>query len=264
MRFGLQARYLTVMLGTLAMLLAVLAGAWLQQRESHRQVAEISRESMHELAVGSLAKRGEAMASLLADTLTNPLYYFDLVTVGEITRSALRQSDVSYVIVFDGEGRVVHDGSADIARFGQPMQDAFSFEAVQAAGPHVQWTGDTVDVVHPIRIGEERLGGVRIGLSLAGPARLEALAQEAMRVRREAAVGRHLAILAGLFAALVVLGLLLSQVVARGLVRPIQRLAEAAREVEGGNFDLQLGSRRQDELGDLIRAFGRMGESVKR
>ena len=264
MRFGLQARYLIVMLGTLALLLAVLGAAWLQQRESHRQVAELSRDSMHQLAVGSLAKRGEAMASLLADTLTNPLYFFDLGSVGEITRSALRQPDVSYVIVFDGDGRVVHDGSADIARFGQPMQDAFSFEAVQAAGPHVQWTADTVDVVHPIRIGDERLGGVRIGLSLAGPARLEAQAQAALHQRRDAAVDRHLAILAGLFATLVALGLLLSHVVARGLVGPIRRLAEAAREVEGGNFDLRLDSKRRDELGELIRAFGRMGESVKR
>src|SRR5690606_25463544 len=168
------------------------------------------------------------------------LYYFDLVTVGEIARSALRQADVSYLIVFDAEGRVVHDGSADIARFGQSMQDAFSFEAVQAAAPHAQWIGDTVDVVHPIRIGDERLGGVRIGLSLAGPARQEAQAQDALRNRLDAAVGRHLALLAALFGLLLVLGLVSSQLVQRGLVRPIRRLADAARQVESGNFDVRI------------------------
>ena len=264
MRFGLQARYLLGMGIALALLLAVLAAAWMQQRDSHREVAELSRESMHDLAVAGLAKRGEAMASLLADTLTNPLYYFDLVSVGEIARSALRQPDVSYLIVFDAEGRVVHDGSADIARFGQAMDDAFSLESTQAAVPHTQWVGGTVDVVHPIRVGDQRLGGVRIGLSLAGPARLEAQAQQALRERMDAAVERHLAMLAILFALLLVLGLVASHLVQRSLVRPIRDLAEAARQVEAGDFDVRVESGRRDEIGDLMRAFGRMGEGVKR
>src|SRR5690606_6125441 len=107
------------------------------------------------------------------------------------------------------------------------------------AGPvaaQTRRTSEVVDVMHPIRIGGESLGGVRIGLSLAGPARLEAQAQDALRARREAAVGRNLAVLAGLFAGLVALGLVLSQLVARGLVRPIRALAAAARQVERGDF----------------------------
>ena len=263
-RFGLQARYALIVSAVLALLLTVLAFAWLQQRDGHRQVAELSRDSMHDLSVGGIARRGETMASLLADTLTNPLYFFDLVTVGEIARSALRQPDVSYLIVFDAQGRVVHDGSADIARFGQAMQDAFSYEAVQASAPHTQWIGDTVDVVHPIRIGEERLGGVRVGLSLAGPARLEAQAQAALSERLTAAAARHRTMLAGLFAVLVAIGLVASHLVQRGLVRPVRDLAAAAQQVESGNFDVRLDSRRSDEIGELMRAFGRMGESVKR
>jgi diguanylate cyclase (GGDEF)-like protein len=105
---------------------------------------------------------------------------------------------------------------------------------------------------------------VRIGLSLAGPARQEAQAQDALRNRLDAAVGRHLALLAALFGLLLVLGLVSSQLVQRGLVRPIRRLADAAHQVESGNFDVRIDTRRSDEIGELMRAFGRMGDSVRR
>jgi diguanylate cyclase (GGDEF)-like protein len=261
---GLQPRFLLAMLATLAMVLVVLGAAWLQQRDSHREIAALSRGSLHEHSLAALRGRGEAMASLLADALTNPVYYFDLLAVREVARSALSQRDVAYVLVFDAEGRVLHDGSADIPGFGQPMQDAFAFEAVAATGTHTQWSRDYVDVTHPIRIGGERLGGVRVGLSLAEPLRLEAATLAAMEQRANEASARSLGLLAGLFAALVGIGVLLVQLVSRGLVRPIRSLAEAARAMEAGQYQLRLESTRRDEIGELIRAFDRMSESVDR
>jgi diguanylate cyclase (GGDEF)-like protein len=219
---------------------------------------------MHELSLAALRGRGEAMANLLADALTNPLYYFDLLAVGEITRSALSQRDVAYVLVFDAKGQILHDGSRDIPDFGQPMRDAFAFEAITASTVHTQWSSDVVDVAFPIQIGGERLGGVRIGLSLSEPLRIEAEARSALMQRSETASQRSLMLLAGLFALLIALGIAINLVITRGLVRPIRRLAEAARAMEAGQYQVQLGSQRRDELGELIRAFDRMSDSVDR
>jgi diguanylate cyclase (GGDEF)-like protein len=263
LRFGLQARYFALMLVTLGLTLVAFTAAWYHQLGGFREVASISREAMHENAVQGVRKRGEAVARLLADAMTNPLYYFDLQSVGEIARSALQQSDISYVLVFDREGRVIHDGSGDIPTFGQPMQDPFAYEAVSAEGLHTQWSDSVVDVAHPIRLGDEKLGGVRVGLSLAGPAQIEAAAQAELMQRAEQASDRSLRTLATLFGALFVFGLVLAWGVSQGLVKPIRRLAQAAREVETGNYQTTgVLSARHDELGELEQAFARMSESV--
>jgi diguanylate cyclase (GGDEF)-like protein len=263
MRFGLQARYFALMTLTLALTLAAFAFAWQQQSRGFGEVSALSREAMHDSAVQGVRKRGEAIAQLLADAMTNPLYYFDLQSVGEIARSALQQPDVSYVLVFDREGRIIHDGSGDIPTFGQPMRDPFAWGAVSAEALHTQWSDALVDVALPIRIGDERLGGVRVGLSLAGPARAEQQAQDALMQRADQASSRSLRVLAGLFIGLFVVGLALAILVSRGLVRPIRRLAQAAHEVEAGNYQsVALDGERRDEVGDLEQAFARMSESV--
>jgi diguanylate cyclase (GGDEF)-like protein len=263
--FGLQARYFLLMLLTLGLTLAAFTSAWYQQLGGFREVASISREAMHDSAVQGVRKRGEAIARLLADAMTNPLYYFDLQGVGEIARSALQQADISYVLVFDREGRVIHDGSGDIPTFGQPMQDAFAYEAITADKVHTQWSDSVVDVAHPITLGDEKLGGVRVGLSLAAPAQLEAAAQAALMARAEQASDRSLGTLGALFTALFALGLGIAWVVSQRLVKPIRRLAAAAREVETGNYQTTgVLSARRDELGELEQAFARMSESVGR
>ncbi|MFH1047317.1 MAG: HAMP domain-containing sensor histidine kinase [Patescibacteria group bacterium] len=55
---------------------------------------------------------------------------------------------------------------------------------------------------------------------------------------------------------------LLLRIFSRSTVRPITALAKAAAEVEGGKYDLKLGSDSPDELGQAIRAFDQMAKSL--
>jgi diguanylate cyclase (GGDEF)-like protein len=258
----LRGTFIALLGGTMVASLLVLAAAWEQHRAGHREVAELSRDAMRELALAGVRERGESIARLIAATLTNPLYYFDLDSIGEISRSALAQPDIAYVLVFDGEGRVIHDGSREIPGFGQAMTDPLAAEAVAATGLHVQQSAERVDVALPIHIGRERIGGIRIGLSLSGPAQMEAAASEALRGRVERAVERSLMLLAVLLGGLLLIGVLLSVLVSRGLVRPIRHLADAARQIESGDYQLALSGTRGDEIGELQRAFLHMGASV--
>src|SRR3546814_8001719 len=113
-------------------------------------------------------ERGEAVAVQLADSLVNPLYYFDLDAIGVVVRNELRQLDVSYVIVYDNAGAVIHDGSSDISTYGQAMQASLAFEAVAARDVHmpVQMEERPMDASVPIRIGEQGTGGARQGYQL--------------------------------------------------------------------------------------------------
>jgi diguanylate cyclase (GGDEF)-like protein len=62
---------------------------------------------------------------------------------------------------------------------------------------------------------------------------------------------------------LVGLVLLGSFLVARGLLRPILRLSEAARHISAGNLDVSLPVRGDDEMADLTRAFNEMALRVR-
>ena len=167
MRFGLQARFLAAMAIMLAVVLALLGTLLHRQKVMQQEVADLGRDAMHSMVEDSLRRHGEATVDQLGDALANPLYYFDLDAIGSIVRSAQKEPDVSYVLVYDNQGRIIHDGTADIAVYGQTMTDPLAYEAVNARGMHTQWSAQIVDVSEPIMIGSERIGGVRVGYSVA-------------------------------------------------------------------------------------------------
>jgi diguanylate cyclase (GGDEF)-like protein len=264
-RVGLQGRFFGAIGLMLAVAVLVMVLLWNRQQASQYEVSEVTRSAMHGLVSEQVRSDGQAEVRQLADSLANPLYYFDLDAVGTLARAALRESDVDYVLVYDPQGRILHDGSGDIAAFGQPMGDPLAREVIAADGPLTRARGRLLDVSRPIMIGEERLGGVRIGYSLEGMARAEDVAMQSLHERIQDVGRRNLAWLLLLCAALGVLALIAAALTQRVLVQPIRQLGDAAREIEAGNFSLPVpDSARDDELGDLVRAFGRMRDSVAR
>ena len=264
-RIGLQTRFLAAILIMLVVFVLVMVQLWNRQQATQHDVSEVTRAAMHELIYEHVRTDGETQVRQLADALANPLYYFDLDAIGTQARAALRASDVDYVLVYDTGGRILHDGSGDIAAYGQPMDDPLAAEVVAAKGSHTRTAGQVLDVSSPIMIGDQRLGGVRIGYSLAGVALAEQQAMAKLRDRIDEVGRRSLGWLLLLCIALGAIGLAAVALVQRILVQPIRILGDAAREIEAGNFSLPVAdSDREDELGDLIRTFGRMRESVAR
>jgi diguanylate cyclase (GGDEF)-like protein len=262
---GLHAKFAVLAGAMLLLMLAVVALLLQRQGAMQADVARQSRDAMHELLFERLRERGQAQASQVADALVNPLYYFDLDEIGVIARNVLRQPDVGYVLVYDDDGDIIHDGSGDIPTYGQAMRDPLAYEAVSAPGVHAQWTDRVLEVSSPIKVGDERLGGVRIGYSLDG-VRADEMRASTELGRRIGAIGtRHLWWIGFALLGLVALGAAASYALQRVLVRPIRELADAAREIEAGNFEASVApGPRNDEVGDLMRAFGRMGDSIAR
>ena len=67
--------------------------------------------------------QAQAVAANTAEALVNPIYNFDLEIVGRIVGDVLVQPDVKYVTVYDSDGSVMHDGTEEIASYGQQMTD---------------------------------------------------------------------------------------------------------------------------------------------
>jgi diguanylate cyclase (GGDEF)-like protein len=265
LRFGLQARFLVAMGITLAVVFALIAVLLQRQAMMQREVDVLGREAMQSMAADALNRRGEAMVEQLADSLTNPLYFSDLDAIGTTVRAAARQPDVAYVLVYDARGNIVHDGSYDISAYGQPMTDPLAHAAVSSDRLLTQWSRQVVDVSEGISIGNERLGGVRVGYSLAEIRASEERAANNLNSRLVELGRRHMGWIVLLLAALAAVCVGIAWYAQRTLVKPIRQLAEAAHAIGVGNYDAErLSSDRKDEVGELVRAFSSMNDSIAR
>ncbi len=262
---GLQAKFMAVIGLALAFMLAVVALIWQRQTATQAEVLRLSSDATRVLVYDRLRQRGESQVAQTADLLVNPVYYFDLDAIGATTRSILHQPDIAYVLVYDAKGDILHDGSGDIPTFGQRMHDPLAARIVAADGLRVLSQGDVMDVSSPIRIGDQRLGGVRVGYSLAKLRTEQAHVDEQITKRLRALGQRHFAWIGLLLLSLVSLAVFVAIVLQRALIRPIRQLSDAAREIEAGNFSAELPAHSgRDEVGTLVRAFSRMAESIDR
>jgi diguanylate cyclase (GGDEF)-like protein len=264
-RIGLQAQFFAMVGLAVLVVSALMVLFWMRQQEAQAAVERLSRQATDQVLDANLQRRAEGTVGQLSESLANPLYYFDLDAVGAIAQSMLRQPGVKYVIVFDADGNVLHDGTHDIPSYGKRMDDSLAYAAIGSRELRVQTTGGLMDASAPVMIGDLRLGGVRIGFDRMHGRHYQSEAIVTLRERVRALGERQLLAILLLTAALLALGGVLLAMIQRGMVRPIAQLADSARAIEAGRFDTDLPvTRRQDELGDLIRAFGRMSQSVAR
>lgn len=262
---GMQARFLLAMGGAMVVVIAILAVLLGRQTAMQGEVRNLSGGVIHELFDRSVRSRGEAMARELSDALANPLYYRDLDQVGVLVRSTARQPVVRYVLVFDERGRLVHDGSVEVSGFGQPMADPLAPKAAAAQMLVVQESPKVLDNTMPIMIGNQRIGGVRVGMALDEVQQREQAANATLGERLQQVGSRHLGWLLLMLGLLVVIGVVVILYVQRTLVAPIRDLAVAARRIEAGDYQTPLAENtRDDEVGELVRGFARMRDAIAR
>ena len=70
--------------------------------------------------------------------------------------------------------------------------------------------------------------------------------------------------LLSIFALVSVLGLILSFVIARSVIRPIVKLHHGTEEITKGNLDFKVGTKAEDEIGQLSRDFDSMTAELKK
>ncbi len=265
LRFGLQARFLLAMGVAALLIMAILALMLERQAAMQNEVRTLSGNVIHGLFDRSMRTRGETLARQLSESLANPVYYSDLDAIGTQVRAALGYVAVAYVLVYDADGRLIHDGSDDLPGYGQRMRGPMAEAAIKANGLLAQESEEILDVSMPIMIGDQRVGGVRVGMSWTRALVYERKAGENLDERLGALGKRHLGWLLLLLAALGLTAVMVAIYVQRTLVAPVRWLAAAARQIEAGDYVVERrDSGRHDEVSELLRAFVRMSEAIAR
>lgn len=263
LRMGLQARFLAAMSLVLVVVL-VLLGLLLQRQQVMRQESEaLSRGAIHELIDAHLHARARTLALQLATSLSRPLHEADQEGIQALLREQRKDGLVRYLQVFDAHGRLVHEIGGRNGGRALVMEEPAS----APAGEDVTTRSDAeiFEASAPVRRNGRRIGQVRVGMSLEVAHRFEEQNLQRLRARVDELARRQNAWVALLLGLLLAVGVAMAWYVQRVLVRPIRELAASARRIEAGDYSVQVqASTRNDELGELERAFNRMSESVAR
>src|SRR5574341_959695 len=114
----------------------------------------------------------EQQARLLLDTLPltmrDPLYLLEVDELQDIANVAARNEDVTRLIIYDAEGRILVDTLQDEPVFGQtPDPQGKMLVALASDEPHLEWESEQLMAGRSIDLGNQRIGAVAIGLSTA-------------------------------------------------------------------------------------------------
>jgi signal transduction histidine kinase len=108
--------------------------------------------------------------------------------------------------------------------------------------------GGVYDLTHPILMGNDKIGFIRVGISGHGYEQKLTSAIKKITI---------------VFFGILLLGMAFSQIIALGITKPILRLSEAADKLSQQNWDTPLPVKGSDEVSKLGHAFNQMALTLK-
>lgn len=228
---------LSLLITALVVLAVALVGLFLLRQQQQSLTAEMT-------------KRGLTMAENFAAGAKTPLLTGDDLTLGVLVTDAMKDPDVSYVIVADHDGRVLAHSdpqaavksTVDRPKGLEPLKDRLLVQIYKTP------QGRVIDFAVPLVYSGVPVGALYLGFSE------EAITAALASARNQALLITLVMVLAGLGGA-VGLAALLS--------RPIFRLVQATGAIAAGNFNITLPVASRDELGVLTDSFNRMARSLR-
>ena len=264
MKLKLKTRYLISILSAIVITIVVLTAAVLIQFRATiiNATASTSKLTQNNL-LNQLEKRAKLMALFLSEELVNSLYHYNMDDMYRTCSAARKQKNVDYVYVFDPNGRILNDGTPKNLFLDKVLTDMTSKNAVDARRTLIQTSGDTLDVATPIKLQNEIIGGVRVGLSTEEIhteiqkmiAALKGISDKGLK---------QIWLMVILTATLLSFsGIALGAFLAKRLSHPISYLANITEQIGSGQYDINIPIQRSDEIGDLSNAFRKMANDLQ-
>ena len=205
--------------------------------------------SQRNLLLTQMAERAKAGINLMELSVTGALYKLDTFRLETIAREAKALPNVDYAYIFDDKGRIVGDFNEDQHLLFSTFTDELGKRIIKSNETVVdtEERKGSLDISKPVKLGHEKLGGIRLGFDL------KPIEQEI-----EEATYRAVAVASTIF----VIGLVVLFGITIKMTKPIERLTVAAKRIETGELDYRVRIERDDEIGALATAFDQMGERL--
>jgi signal transduction histidine kinase len=205
--------------------------------------------SQRTLLLDQMAQRARAGINLMELSVANRLYRLDVFGLETIAREAKALPDVEYAYIYDVKGRIVGDFHEDRSRLFSTFNDALGKEILKSNETLVDIDDqrDILDVSKPVTLNREKLGGIRLGLTL------KPVFAEMHRVAVRAVV---------IATAIFLVGLVIIFVITLRFVKPIESLIVATKHIQEGDLQHRVNIQSDDEIGSLAKAFDQMAERL--
>jgi len=260
MKLKLQAQHQLFVSGTLALTVLLLTSALLiHARYFTSEILTANNAAMRDKMMQQVEVRGKTIGSMLSSYLVNPVYHYDLEAIRRLLDDTASIDGIQTLLVTGPEGKIIHDGTSNIERFGQHGVEPYIIDFL-ATGQEffIEHESNSMLVGYSIRIGGELLGCLILRLTLdriqhdivAIEQQLEAISLESFYEQL------IIAELISLFLFLPIL--FFTYRASKYFTLPIKMLASAVSLIDKGNYGERVSVSRQDELGELAEAFNDM------
>ncbi len=264
MRLGLQARVsLGIIIGAVALTLTLSSVTLYRYNAVIDEIAEENARQAERALTERTRIKALMVSQLAAESMVNHMYYGHINIIADFAISAKTHSDVQYVLVLTPDGKVVHDGTEQLSRFGEIVQDDKTADVI-ASRQSKTWIADgKIHAMSPMLLGNEIVGLFRVGLDLSTVAQDQDILRNLLLEQGE--VGRTEIALQTIVIAVFVTALAMAFgiLLARGPISEIQLLKNAAARIGQGDYRAAPVLARQDEIGDLANAIRLMADNLQ-
>lgn len=206
-------------------------------------ISFINTKSVQAVILKKSLAHVHAITSLLSESSINYLDEFNVGKLRLLLSDVTRNPDIVYSYIFDEEGIIITDGTDENPLRDEKLLDAVSVKSITTTVTLEQFDQGIVDVTSPIYLGEKKLGGVRIGFSLAS---LEQEKQQVIYKSIQLSLG------------FLFITILVIYFIAKRITQPLKNFTSNIT-----NFDLHdkkqiTHIQRTDEIGELSQAFNHL------
>ncbi len=225
-------------------------------------VIEELTSSSQQRAESYAVQQGIAYSELLAKQVFNPLYHDNISGIYQELKTTLEQPDVMAVHVVDETGMVIHDGTDELALFGQPHPSApFLIRAIKQHEVTTTFIDSKLAIASPIQQSDLTLGAIYIEINLTKLAEEKKqnieLLQRINSSDKQAMLSSQI-----LFTALsLAIGCVLAFAMCRSLTKPIEKLSAHFANSRSQVKPIE-GIQREDEIGELVSAYNQMTQDI--
>ena len=195
----------------------------------------------------ALETRGREMGQLLGKAGTDALLHRDIIALDGLIAETVKSQDMLYAYMSDGSNAILNNTYVSFNRTHPEVKELLAQETIDdvaALTAKAKEKLNPVDVQVDVKIGNTKIGAVRMGFSRAG-------------VRREARA--IIWLLLGTSVMIIgALALMIYLMVRNMIVVPTQEAVSVASNVAAGDLSHSVRVRSVDELGALGRGLNRM------
>ena len=196
---------------------------------------------IHSTHTDRLRDTAESMLQQITSTVGNYMLAVDYATLENYLKDIIRYKELAYIVVLDRDNRVV------ISLGRAPMQVGADNSWPDADSHPAEVDDGIYDVRRDINVANLHMGKLLMGFSLS-------LMEDAINKSRNRGIT--------LAAIEIFLTVVVTVLIGLGLTRRLGVLADAAAEVEAGNYNVSVPVETDDEIGKTAQAFNRMVSEV--